>query len=512
MDDATSEVLRLRECVDALRTKNSELERTAAEMHAAVERHENILDSITDRVYAFDKDWRFTLLNKPAARQVRELGKDPAALIGRIMWDEFPGAPIEEVFRAAMRDRSPVAHEHYYAPLNEWVENRIFPSSDGGVIVLQSYVTRRKRIEAYFTEGQKLSRTGSWAWTVATGELFWSDEHFRIFGLDPQAEKPSYPAVLQWVHPDDRSALQMAFEHAVRTKGEYDVECRIVRPDGEVRYLRSLARPFVNGGGELIEYVGSIIDITERKRSEEELHTAQAELARIMRATALGELTASIAHEVNQPLTAVVTNAHALLRWLDLDPADLHESRAATERIIRDANRASAVIARIRAFVKRGNDRKTRMQVKDALREVAGLVRHEALAQGVIFRLELGAALPLVLADRIELQQVVLNLVLNAIDAMRAAPDDARVLTVSAEKYGVDAVLVTVSDTGVGLDPRQRDRVFDAFFTTKPAGMGMGLAIARSIVEGHGGRLWVAPNDDRGETFQFTLPIAAPAS
>jgi signal transduction histidine kinase len=149
------------------------------------------------------------------------------------------------------------------------------------------------------------------------------------------------------------------------------------------------------------------------------------------------------------------------------------------------------------------------MQVQDALHEVAGLVRQEAQAQRVAFRLDLGPALPFVFADRIELQQVILNLVLNAIDAMRAVPDAPRVLTVSAEQYGVDAVLVAVSDTGVGLDPRQRDRVFDAFFTTKPAGMGMGLAIARSIVEGHGGRLWVSPNDDRGETFQFTLPTAA---
>jgi PAS domain S-box-containing protein len=392
------------------------------------------------------------------------------------------------------------------------VENRLFPSSDGGVIVLQCYVTTRKRIEAYLAEGQRLTSTGTWACNLATGGLFWSDEHFRIFGLDPQTVKPSYPAVLQWVHPEDRSALQAAFAHAVRTKGEYDVECRIVRPDGTVRHVRSLARPMANGDGDLVEYVGSVIDITERKRAEEELHRAQSELARVMRATALGELTASIAHEVNQPLTAVVTNAQALLRWLDADPADLLEARAATERIIRDANRASAVIARIRAFVKRGDDRKTRMQVQDALDEVAGLVRQEAQAQRVTFRLDLGPALPFVFADRIELQQVILNLVLNAIDAMRAVPDAPRVLTVSAEQYGVDAVLVAVSDTGVGLDPRQRDRVFDAFFTTKPAGMGMGLAIARSIVEGHGGRLWVSPNDDRGETFQFTLPTAAAAS
>jgi PAS domain S-box-containing protein len=512
MADPAHEVLRLRAQIDVLREDIHKLERKSGETHATLEHHANILDSITDRFFAFDKDWRFISFNKQAARQLRELGKDPATLIGECMWDVFPGAPIEEIFRGAMRDRTAVTHEHYYAPLNEWVENRIFPAADGGVIVLQCYVTRRKRIEAYLTEGQRLSHTGSWALNLVTGEVFWSDEHFRIFGLDPYKVKPSYPALLQWVHAEDRNSLMEVFDHAVRTKAEYDTECRIVRPDGTIRHVRTLAHPVTNADGELIEYIGTVIDITDRKHAEEELHAAQGELARVMRATALGELTASIAHEVNQPLTAIVTNAHALVRWLDADPADANELRAATERIIRDANRASAVIARICAFVKREDGGKTRIQVKDALREVAGLVRREIQAEGILFKLEFAAPLPLVLADKIGLQQVILNLMLNAIDAMRGAPDASRVLTLGAEKYGVDAVLVTVRDTGVGLDPRQRDQVFDAFFTTKPGGMGMGLAIAHSIVEAHGGRLWVSPNEGRGVTFQFTLPDAASAA
>jgi PAS domain S-box-containing protein len=511
MEDRTDEVVRLRAQIEALREDIQKLERTSGEMQAAAGRHENILDSITDRFFALDKDWRFTSFNKPAALQLKALGKDPAALIGKRLWDEFSDVPPAETFRAVMRDRIPVTHEHYYALLNEWVENRIFPGADGGIIVLQCYVTRRKRIEGYLADGQRLSGTGTWALNLGSGELFWSAEHFRIFGLDPEKVKPSYPSLLEWIHPQDRSALQNAFEHAVRVKGEYDMEFRIVRPDRTIRHVRALAHPVMNDDGELVEYVGAVIDMTERRRAEEALNTVQAELARVTRVTALGELAVSIAHEVNQPLTAVVTNAYSLLRWLDADPADLQESQSATERIIRDAKRASAVIARIRAFVKRGNDRKTRMQVNDALREVDGLVRREVQAQGVMLTLELAAALPLVLADKIELQQVVLNLVLNAIDAMRGVPDTSRFLTLGAEPYGVDAVLVTVRDTGLGLNPHQRNHVFDAFFTTKPDGMGMGLAISRSIVEAHGGHLWTSPNDDGGETFQFTLPTAASA-
>jgi signal transduction histidine kinase len=200
------------------------------------------------------------------------------------------------------------------------------------------------------------------------------------------------------------------------------------------------------------------------------------------------------------------------LRWLDAKPADLRETRAATERIIRDANRAAAVIDRIRAFVRRGENQKIDVNVNELVMEAAGLLEAEARGRSVMIRVEPSAHLPQVFADRVHLQQVIVNLLVNAMDAMLDVQVTSRRLTLGTESYGSDAVLVSVRDSGKGVDPGHRDRIFDAFYTTKAEGMGMGLAISRSIVEAHGGRLWATRNDDRGETFQFTLPIAGTAA
>jgi signal transduction histidine kinase len=246
-----------------------------------------------------------------------------------------------------------------------------------------------------------------------------------------------------------------------------------------------------------------------RQRAEDALAEAKAELARMARVTTMGELAASIAHEINQPLTAVVINGNACRRWLAAEPANMQEANEALQRIIRDANRASDVITRIRGFLRRGEQRQTRLDVNEVIGEVIGLVQGEARTNGVSLQVEAAADLPVVVADRVQLQQVVLNLVMNAIEAMGSITGRARILEVWTEARDPDAVLVAVRDSGVGLDPEHRDRIFDAFYTTKSEGMGMGLAISRSIVEAHGGRLWATPNAGPGETFQFTLPIAA---
>ena len=246
---------------------------------------------------------------------------------------------------------------------------------------------------------------------------------------------------------------------------------------------------------------------SERARTEEALARTQAELARVARATTVGELTASIAHEVNQPLAGVVTNANACLRWLAGASPDLDEAREALRRIVRDGNRASDVIARIRALLKKGESARIRLDINQVIQEIIKLARGEMLQRKVSLQTELAAGLPLIAADRVQLQQVLLNLITNALDALSGVKDRPRLLRIRTDKADVRAVRVAVQDTGIGVEPQQAERLFEAFFTTKPNGLGMGLSISRSIVEAHGGRLWATANDGPGATFQFTLPV-----
>ena len=247
-------------------------------------------------------------------------------------------------------------------------------------------------------------------------------------------------------------------------------------------------------------------EMRERQRAEEELQKSQAELAHVTRVMTLGELMASLAHEVNQPLAAVLTNAQACLRWLALDAPRPDEARAAVERIVRDSNRASEVIQRIRALVKKSEPQMVTLDINDVIREAISLEQREMLNQRVSLRTELASALPPVLGDRVQLQQVVINLVMNALEAMAPVTDRPRDMLIRSQRDDSNEVLVAVRDSGTGIDSENSERVFNAFFTTKPTGMGMGLSISRSIIAAHGGRLWVSPNAEHGATFQFTLP------
>jgi C4-dicarboxylate-specific signal transduction histidine kinase len=247
-------------------------------------------------------------------------------------------------------------------------------------------------------------------------------------------------------------------------------------------------------------------EMRERQRAEEALQKAQAELAHVTRVMTLGELMASIAHEVNQPLAAVLTNAQACLRWLALETPRPDEARAAVERIVRDSNRASEVIQRIRALVKKGEPQMVALDINDVIREAISLEQREMLSQRVSLRTELASALPPVLGDRVQLQQVVINLVMNAAEAMAPVTDRSRDILIRSQQDDPNEVLVAVRDSGMGINAENADRLFNAFFTTKPSGMGMGLSISRSIIAAHGGRLWASPNADHGATFQFTLP------
>jgi C4-dicarboxylate-specific signal transduction histidine kinase len=283
------------------------------------------------------------------------------------------------------------------------------------------------------------------------------------------------------------------------------MDYRIVLPDGSTKYLQSLGHPVIRDSGDLVEFVGTVIDATERKRAEEALREAQAELAHVTRVTTLGEMTASIAHEINQPLAAVVNNASACLRWLAGQVPNLEEARQSAALIIADGHRAGEIISRIRALAKKAPPQKDWLNINETILEVIALARSEVQGNRIALKTKLSGELPVVLGDRIQLQQVILNLIINAIEAMSGA-GDPRELEVGTGKDEAQGVRVAVRDSGPGLDPDGLDHLFTAFYTTKPQGMGMGLAISRSIIEAHGGRLWASANPQRGATFQFTLP------
>jgi len=367
-----------------------------------------------------------------------------------------------------------------------------------------------RRSEAYLAEAQKLSHTGSFGWDVSTGKIYWSQETYRIFEYDPPTE-PRLELVFHRTHPEDRALVRQVIDRGSHERKHFDFEHRLLMPDGSVKYLRVVGRPS-KGESASVEFVGSVTDITERKRAEEELHQkevslreAQTELAYVSRVTTMGELAASIAHEVNQPLAGIVTNANAGLRWLAGELPNLDEAREAIRRIIRDGNRAGEVISRMRALFKKARTAKERLDINDAINEVVILTQSETQRNKVGLRMELAADLPSVVGDRVQIQQVVVNLILNAIEAMSAVEDRERDLVIRTQRGEGDEVRVTVRDSGIGFDPLSAERIFDAFHTTKPGGLGMGLSISRSIVENHGGRLWAVSNVGPGATFQFTL-------
>jgi len=331
-----------------------------------------------------------------------------------------------------------------------------------------------------------------------------------VQGFDPKGGQPRFDEFLQSVHPDDQARVAEVIQRAVREKEEFEFDYRIIHPGGEIRDARSFGHPILGPSGDLVEYVGTIIDVTERRQAEKErerLREAQADLAHVSRMTAMGELTASLAHEVNQPITAAVNGASTCVRWLTREDPDLGEAREAALGVIRNAKRAADIINRIRSISKKGETKRQLADVNELILEMIALLRSEAKRYSVSVRTELNAQLPKVMADSVQVQQVLMNLIMNAIDAMKDV-DRERELTIRSQWADNRMLMISVGDTGVGLPPQQADRIFDAFFTTKLHGIGMGLRISRSIVESHGGRLWAADNSPHGASFHFTL--AAP--
>jgi PAS domain S-box-containing protein len=488
-----------------------------------------------------------------------------------------------------------------------------------------------QRSERYLAEAQKLTHTGSWAWDPRTEKvLYCSEEMFRIFGLDPRESLPSRDNFRQQIHPEDRDWVKKRFEESLRERDDTFAEYRVLLPDGTVRHINASGHPVLNEDGELIEFVGTAVDVTERKRAEvvgqrlaaivnssedaivskdlngtietwnggaerlfgyqasevigksiliiippdrhdEELRIVerirrgeliesyetvrmredgslldisltvsplrdaagriigaskiarditerkraeaalrdmQMQLAHANRVATMGQLSASITHEVNQPITAAVTYALAARRWLSAEPPNFREVDDALSLIVKEGNRAGEVVGRIRALIKKAPARKDAVAINDAILEVIALTRTEAANNSVSVRTQLTEGLPRVQGDRVQLQQVLLNLIINAIEAMRDVGEEERELLISTRNEP-DGVSVEVRDSGPGFAPADLDRVFEAFYTTKPGGLGMGLSICRSIIEAHNGRLWASPNVPRGASFQFTLPAIA---
>jgi signal transduction histidine kinase len=357
--------------------------------------------------------------------------------------------------------------------------------------------------EASLAEGQQISHTGNWRWNMRTGEVRGSAEHSRIFGFDPAAGPRSHLRYRERVHPDDRPALVHVLDSAIRDQRAFQHEYRIVLPDGVVKHVQLAGRPDTDAAGAL-ELVGTIMDITERKRAEEALHQAQAELAHVTRVATLGELAASIAHEINQPLGAVVNNASACVRWLAAQ--NLEEARQSALRVVADGHRVGEIIGRIRGLAKKAPPQKDWLDLNATIRDVLALAQNEVQRHGVALETHLAAEVPRVLGDRIQLQQVLLNLVMNALEALSGVGAEPRALRVSSESLAATEVVIAVRDSGPGFEPQHLDRLFEAFYTTKPHGLGLGLAISRRIIEAHGGRLWATANVPRGAVVQFTVP------
>jgi PAS domain S-box-containing protein len=483
-----------------------------------------------------------------------------------------------------------------------------------------------RRSEMYLAEAQRLSCTGSFGWDVLSGEIYWSDETYRIFECEPTT-KPTVRLVIDRTHPDDRMHLRQVIDRAAVERSGFNAEHRLLMANGSVKYLRVVARRARGEYPESVLFIGAITDITENKRADqtlreqanllnlthdaifvrdidgvitywnrgaeelygwtptqaegkiarellqtvspipreqimaellssgrwegelgrtkkdgsqvvvasrwslqrdargtavaaletdnditeykraeeerERLRQLEADLARINRVSMMGELAGSLGHEINQPIAAAIINARTCLRWLQREPPEIEEARQTAARIANDLDRTAAIIERNRSLFRRGTPQRELVDLNEIIRQMVALLHDAANHHSISIRIDLDAALPATIADRVQLQQVLMNLMLNGIEAMK---DESGELSVTSKRAEDDQLLIVIRDSGIGLPGEEPERIFEAFFTTKPQGTGMGLSISRRVIESHGGRLWASPNAGRGATFQFTLP------
>jgi PAS domain S-box-containing protein len=444
------------------------------------------------------RDWGWTVLVHPDDQN------GLAAAWQRIMASEAPGEAEARLRR----------HDGEY----RWFLFRTNPlrAAEGTIVKwygINTDIEDRKQAEvdlrrAYdsFADGQRLSHTGNFTADIVVDEHVWSEELYRIFEFDLTVPI-RVQAVRDVIHPDDLPSFDAGFARSLGG-ADFDLVFRIVTGSGTLKHVRAFARVIERVAGRPL-FIGAIQDVTETKMAEEALNAARSELAHVARVTTLSTLTASIAHEVNQPLSGIITNAGTCLRMLDADPPNVEGARETARRTIRDGHRASEVVTRLRALFSKREFTLELLDLNDAIQEVIALSRSDLQRNRVALQSELADSLPNVTGDRIQLQQVILNLLRNASDAMVDVQDRPRQLVVRTERETGDRVRVSVRDAGVGIDAQSANKLFDAFYTTKADGMGIGLSISRSIVERHHGRLWAEPNDGPGATFSLSIPCAA---
>jgi PAS domain S-box-containing protein len=506
-------------------TLERRVEERAAELAAANEglwrseaRETAILNSALDCIVTIDHEGRITEFN-PAAE--RTFGHRREDVLGALLGDLIVPPALRERHRQGMARYLATGQGQVIGKRVEMTALR----ADGTEFPVELAITRipgegppsftgylrditerkqaeerLRRSESFLAEGQRLSLTGSFCWHLATDAITWSDQVYRIFELDP-AVPVTFERILTRVHPDDLAIFADVIDRARSNGADFEYEQRLRMPDASVKYLHVVAHA---AGG--LEFIGAVQDVTERRRAQEELDRARSELTHVTRVTSLGTLAASIAHEVNQPLSGIVTNASTCLRMLAAEPPNLDGARETVRRTIRDGHRASEIVNRLRGLFTRKEVVAESVDLNAATREVIALTASELHRESVVIREELADGLPTVTGDRVQLQQVTLNLLLNAADAMSGVDDRPRELVVRTGRDEGGGVCVSVQDSGVGFAPEDRERLFEAFYTTKPQGMGIGLSVSRSVIERHCGRLWAVPNEGPGATFSFSVP------
>src|SRR6267378_2941693 len=369
---------------------------------------------------------------------------------------------------------------------------------------------RLRRSEAYLSEAQRISHTGSYAYSPVTRQLlYWSDESYRIWGIDPLQGLPSRDDMWGRIHPDDRERVWGEVQEALREKRDFLAEFRILLPDGTVKWLEANTHHEFSPLGALLEVVCTNIDVTERNRAQDErekLRQLESNLAHMNRVSMMGELAASLSHEILHPIATARNNARAGMRFLEMSPPNLSEVKEALGCVVRDADRAKDIVGRIRNQIKKVPPRKELFGLNEAVNEVIVMVQSAIAKNGISFSTRLMDGLVPVQGDRVQLQQVLVNLILNAVEAMSSIEDGTRELSIRTEQSQTGGILVAVHDSGPGVDPGNLARVFEPFYTTKTSGVGMGLSICQTIINGHGGRLWMSANEPRGAVFQFILP------
>ncbi|MEJ0017249.1 MAG: PAS domain-containing protein [Acetobacteraceae bacterium] len=401
---------------------------------------------------------------------------------------------------------------------SRWSVQRDDSGRPNGTLETNNDITERRRAEAalrrsqaaYLAEAQKLSLTGSFGWNADNGQVFWSEQSFAILGVDSAVE-PSIGLLLERVHPDEIESVRRAFDRASQDGSEFDIEFRLLLANGSIKHVHAVAHVMADET-DRAQFVGALMDITPAKLAEMRLQEAQAQVAHVARVTSLGVLSASIAHEVNQPLAAIVSHGEASLRWLNREVPRLDEVASSIRHVIANGKRASGIVQRIRGLIGKAEQQRSVVNLNDLVEEVIPLVRNEAARHRTLLQLDLGDGPFAVSGDPIQLQQVLINLVINAIQAMATVEDRTRSVVVSTRAEEGDLVVLDVADSGPGIDADQAAHVFDAFYTTKPGGMGMGLSVCRSIIEAHGGQISVLSRPSGpGAVFRCVLPRVARA-